>query len=412
MEAAIAAEEECKEADVSDPHFGGPAPQPHPTHLDDTFSYHGYATSTPMMDGHLLARPLVLDEVQPATLRASTSMSRQTTPSVMRPNDRCPPAASPRSSTLLQRSVVWLGARVHRLNHDLSSSRSQSPSHSRPPAALRTRVPPVSAHVGYITVQGAGGASLRKPIADANGDSPGKRGHWKVVGGPGRRPHTYPPHPGHPLAPEGKTRSRMQRTRSRIQRTRSRIQRTRSRTPRTRSCNCPHLPRCPSAPGPPVERHPHLLRCPTVTGPPAEASDSHTTLACEDVRRILVDGRCCVGGSWITCIPGELVSLTQPGVSNRDQGIPGGSTQKSEWSRPDAIRRHHNPEDADKHTKTIMSPNILSSVGLHWNSDREISQEFLMRDSAREISSTKVVRVSNELPDSDVRYLRQYFPGP
>ena len=105
----------------------------------------------------------------------------------------------------------------------------------------------------------------------------------------------------------------------------------------------------------------------------------------------------------MTCIPGELASMTQPVVSNRDQGIPRGSDKKSEWSCPDAIRQHHNPEDADKHTKTIMSPNILSSVGLHWNSDREISQEFLMRDSAREISPTKVVPVSNELPDSDVR---------
>ena len=83
----------------------------------------------------------------------------------------------------------------------------------------------------------------------------------------------------------------------------------------------------------------------------------------------------------MTRIPGELASLIQPVVLNRDQGIPRGSDKKSEWSCPDAIRRHHNPEDADKHTKTIMSPNILSSVGLHWNSDREISQEFLMRDS-------------------------------
>ena len=35
------------------------------------------------------------------------------------------------------------------------------PSHSRPPAAMRIRVPPVSAHVGYITVQGATGTSPR-----------------------------------------------------------------------------------------------------------------------------------------------------------------------------------------------------------------------------------------------------------
>ena len=79
---------------------------------------------------------------------------------------------------------------------------------TKPHGAFATALPPVNAHVGYITVQGTERTSLRKPIADANGDSPGKRGHWKVVGGPGRRPHTYPPHPGHPLAPEGKTRSR------------------------------------------------------------------------------------------------------------------------------------------------------------------------------------------------------------
>ena len=101
----------------------------------------------------------------------------------------------------------------------------------------------------------------------------------------------------------------------------------------------------------------------------------------------------------MTCIPGELASMTQPVVSNRDQGIPRGSDKKSEWSCLDA----HNPEDTDEHTKTNMSPNILSSVGLQWIPDREIFQEFLMRDSAREISSTKVVRVSNEFPDSDVR---------
>ena len=91
----------------------------------------------------------------------------------------------------------------------------------------------------------------------------------------------------------------------------------------------------------------------------------------------------------MTCIPGELASMTQPVVSNRDQGIPRGSDKKSEWSRLSA----HNPEDTDEHTKTNMSLNILSSVGLPWNSDREISQEFLVRDSAREISPTKVVRI-------------------
>ena len=71
----------------------------------------------------------------------------------------------------------------------------------------------------------------------------------------------------------------------------------------------------------------------------------------------------------MTRIPGELASLIQPEVSNRDQGIPRGSDKKSEWSRLDA----HNPEDADEHTKTNMSPNILSSVGLPWILPREIS---------------------------------------
>ena len=71
----------------------------------------------------------------------------------------------------------------------------------------------------------------------------------------------------------------------------------------------------------------------------------------------------------MTCIPGELASMTQPVVSNRDQGIPRGSDKKSEWSRLDA----HNPEDTDEHTKTNMSLNILSSVGLPWILPREIS---------------------------------------
>ena len=130
---------------MSDPHVGGPVPHPHrksSTHLDNTFSCHGYVTSTPMLDGHLLARPLVLDvEGQPATPRASTLMSRPTKPSVMRPNERCPPAAIPRSSTLLQRSWGQRGALVPLQAPDLSSSRIQSPPHSRPRAkGLRPKI--------------------------------------------------------------------------------------------------------------------------------------------------------------------------------------------------------------------------------------------------------------------------------
>ena len=128
---------------MSDPHSGGPVTQPHPTHLDNTFSYHGYVTSTPMLDGHLLARPLVLDEVQPATLRASTSMSRQTKSSVMRPSDRCPPAACPRSGT-----GVWPGGDGSSAAA-LPSHPSQTPRIHEPPIAVASALPPVSAHVGY-----------------------------------------------------------------------------------------------------------------------------------------------------------------------------------------------------------------------------------------------------------------------
>ena len=125
---------------MSDPHSGGPVTQPHPTHLDNNFSYHGYVTSTPMMDGQLLARPLVLDEVQPATLRASTSMSRQTKSSVMRPSDQCPPAACPRSGT-----GVWPGgdgsSAAALPSHPSQTPRIQLPPHSRPLAkGLRPKI--------------------------------------------------------------------------------------------------------------------------------------------------------------------------------------------------------------------------------------------------------------------------------
>ena len=123
-----------------------------------------------VQDGLLLVHPLVLEE--PATLRASTSMIMTSTkPSVMRPNDRCPPAASPRSSTLLPRSLGWRGALEHPLTHDLSSSRI----HSRRilPIALASALPPVSAHVGYNGSRRRE-RLLTRPIADSNGNSPGK----------------------------------------------------------------------------------------------------------------------------------------------------------------------------------------------------------------------------------------------
>ena len=181
----------CKGADVSEPHFGGPASKPHrrkPTHLYHTFSHHGYVPSTPMLDGHLLAHPLVLDvDEQPATLRASTLMSRPTKPSVMHPNERCPPAAIPRSSTGV-RSGRATGSAAAPVAPPSRTPRIHEPSHSR-----RLPLNSISAHVGYHVVQGF--ASLRKQIADANGDSPGQRGYWKVVrGGPTPIRHTRGTH--------------------------------------------------------------------------------------------------------------------------------------------------------------------------------------------------------------------------
>ena len=213
VRAAIAAEEEYK--DTLLPYAGAPAPV-HSSMIVEPSSI-GHVPSKPVCDGPLIVHPLVL-HVEPATLQASTLMTSTRDASV----DRSPPAAN-----LLQPVKDWSGRKCSRgpsarlISLPSQSSHILEPSHSRPLAANRTCVPPVSAHVGYITVQGTERTSLRKQIADANGDSPGKRGYWKVVGGPGRRPHTYPPHPGHPLAPEGLTRSRMQRTRSRTPRTRS-----------------------------------------------------------------------------------------------------------------------------------------------------------------------------------------------
>ena len=125
-------------------------------------------------DEHLLVHPcdakfhLVLT-VEPATLQAATLMQATRDASV----DRCPPAAT------LQLPVggwsVGCCSRgpSARLNSHKPACLPPEPSHSRPLAAIRKRVPPVSAHVGYVTVQGANSTSLRKPIADANGKHPG-----------------------------------------------------------------------------------------------------------------------------------------------------------------------------------------------------------------------------------------------
>ena len=130
---------------------------------------------THVQDGRLRAHPLVL--VEPATLRASTSMSRLSTTSVMRPNDRCPPAASPRSSTLLLRSLVRDRPLVEDPNHDLSGGRTHEP-----PNAFAPALPPVSAHVCYITVQGARSASSRGRSPAPMGE-PGKGGYWYMIRG-------------------------------------------------------------------------------------------------------------------------------------------------------------------------------------------------------------------------------------
>ena len=67
------------------------------THIAN-YSLCGYASSKPASDGLLPVHPLVLNV--PATLRASTSMRMMSSRTVREASDeRCPPAASPRSST-------------------------------------------------------------------------------------------------------------------------------------------------------------------------------------------------------------------------------------------------------------------------------------------------------------------------
>ena len=94
--------------------------------------------------------------------------------------------------------------------------------------------------------------------------------------------------------------------------------------------------------------------------------------------------------------PGVLASLIQPEVSNRDQGIPGGSDKTSEWSRlgQDA----HNHEDADGHTETNMLPHILSPVCMNQTDSEHsllsrFSQEYLTRKPpGRSVSDSTRVR--------------------
>ena len=113
VRAVIATEEECKEVLIAR-HIAQHQTRPRTDSLiatqnDDagmnrkpamlkTFLHkHMSMLMTHVQDGRLRAHPLVL--VEPATLRASTLMSFHSKPSVMRPNERCPLAASPRSGT-------------------------------------------------------------------------------------------------------------------------------------------------------------------------------------------------------------------------------------------------------------------------------------------------------------------------
>ena len=88
--------------------------------------------------------------------------------------------------------------------------------------------------------------------------------------------------------------------------------------------------------------------------------------------------------------PGVLASLIQPEVSNRDQGIPGGSDKTSEWSRLDLDA--HNPEDADGHTETNMLPHILSPVCMNQTvSEHSILSRFPQESLTRDLSDSKRV---------------------
>ena len=118
----------------------------------------GHVIVKPASDDERLLVHLLVLAVEPATLQAATLIYATRDASA----DRCPPAA-----TLQALVGGWSGRQCSRgPSARLTDLPSQphhlhGPSHSRPPAAMRIRVPPVSAHVGYITVQGATGTSPR-----------------------------------------------------------------------------------------------------------------------------------------------------------------------------------------------------------------------------------------------------------
>ena len=166
---AIAAEEECKSDAIKPRHsepVGGIGDN---THFEPPpSSSHGSSTSKPMPDGLLPVHPLVLEDEVPAILRASTLMSRHTKPSVMRPNERCPPAASPRSGEGVGQGVVAGTPSGPATYHAQLPETMHRRSQLRPPCRLS--VPMLA-----ITVQGAEGASFTRLIAGSNGKSPGRK---------------------------------------------------------------------------------------------------------------------------------------------------------------------------------------------------------------------------------------------
>ena len=188
VRAAIAAEEEYK--DMLCTYAGAPAPV-HSSIAEPSLI--GHVPSKPAPDGHLLVHPLVLD-VELATLQAAILKSPNRDASV----DRSPPAA-----TLHQPVGGWPGRQSNRgPSARLLSLPSQphhllGPSHSRPPPAV-LRVPPVSAHVGYITVQGATGTSPRsRPLTPRDT----ARATWMLACGWGKcstaQPRSTPTHDRH-----------------------------------------------------------------------------------------------------------------------------------------------------------------------------------------------------------------------
>ena len=85
-------------------------------------------------------------------------------------DDRCPPAASPRSCT-----GVWPGWDGRSSNAPLSNP-SQTPRIHEPPIAIAPALPPVSAHVGYNShSRYACGVVMRQPRGrgeQRDGDAP------------------------------------------------------------------------------------------------------------------------------------------------------------------------------------------------------------------------------------------------